>query len=1033
MISKSLTSILVLVFVFSFARTQPYYFNHYKVENGVSNNAIICSAQDKDGFLWFGTKDGLNRFDGIRFKQYFLESDKTNSLVSNFIHCLKIRSNKEMWVGTDQGIYTYNPLDEKFTAIENFQEGEILAIEEDAAKNVWFISDNRLYERNSNTQKTINRTPDFIVNSFCIDKQNQVWVGSGHQLINLSNLKRYTLPIKGDINDRIERLYVDDADNIWIGTTKNGLFHWDKNKKTVSNLLYTIQENVPLFIRDIKQINKSEYWIATESGLIIYEFNRKKFRLMHYEIDNPWSISDNALYTISKDHQGGIWVGSFFGGINYYHPNNTIFEKIFPRFSSNSLQGHAVREIVEDNYKNIWMGTEDNGLTCWNPKENNFLHFNLSDNLAHTNIHGLAITGDSLLIGTFNHGMDVIDVKKKKVIKHFDSQNTNNTLSDNFVFYIYKTSNKRILIATSRGLFEFFPGKDIFKRVTAAPAYIFYTSIFEDKDKNIWLSTWRDGLLKLSGNKVKIYKHDPYDKHTICSNRINRVFQDSNHNIWVTTESGLCQWISESDSFRSFTKKDGLPSNLVLAIQEDDSKNLWISSTNGLIRLNTQTLKIKIYNQDLGILTPQFNYNSTLKDSNGLLYFGSSKGLIRFNPASITDESSFAKQTPIYITEIQTHQKELVIGKAKNNLKQSIIYTNKIELNYDESTISLDFSALNFISAKSTLYQYRLLGLDTTWTTLRNASRAVFTKIPSGKYNFQVKAVDENGEAISKTKSLEIVINPPIWLSIPAKILYIIISLLIICYIAIIYDTRIKEKNRKRLAILKAHKEKEIYKAKMNFFMRVTHEIKTPLTLIKAPVERLLTQDIEEDKRSSLLNTIFKNTEKLIKLTDKLLDFKKTESSQFNLQLEKQSINKLINLCIKDFTPLLERKNLKLIYHAPQDIEAYIDVEAVYKIMENLLSNAIKYSEKTIIIKLNTIQNEGEKLELEISNDGILLSEEESKNIFKPFHRASDHYQIEGTGLGLALAHSLASIHGGALFFRVNSEKLNIFVLQLPL
>ncbi|WP_159637468.1 ligand-binding sensor domain-containing protein [Sphingobacterium composti Ten et al. 2007 non Yoo et al. 2007] len=1020
------------LFTFNHIQAQHYYFNHYKVEDGVSNNTIICSAQDQDGFMWFGTKDGLNRFDGYRFKHFFLESNRTNSLVSNFIHSLLVRSNKELWVGTDQGIYIFNPYEEKFTAIENFEKGEILSIQEDEEGNIWFISNNRLYQYIANSHKIISKTPHFLINAFCIDKLNQVWVGTNQKIINIANSLEYHLPIQKDIPNRIERLYADETNDIWIGTSKKGVFRWNRNSKTITNLIETVKENVPLFVRDIKQISPSEYWLATESGLIIYNSVKENYHILQHEIDNPWSVSDNALYTITKDHQGGIWIGSFFGGINYYHNSNNLFEKIFPRFSTNSLQGHAVREIVEDNFYNIWIGTEDNGLSHWNPRTNEFKHFNLNSNLAHTNIHGLAIIGDSLLVGTFDHGMNVIDVKSKKVIKYFDSQNTNKTLSDNFIFHIYKTAHNRILIATSRGLFEFYPGKDTFKLVESAPSHIFYTSIFQDKDQNIWLSTWRDGLLRLSNNQLTTYRHNPNDSNSISSNRINKVFQDSDNNIWIATEIGLCKWNKKSDTFQSFTKKNGLPSNLILAIQEDNRKNLWISSTNGLIRLNTEDLKIKIYNQDLGILTPQFNYNSTLKDSKGLLYFGSSKGLIRFAPHMINDDFSTISTTPIYITGIQTHQKELSIGRAKNNLKKSIIYTDKIELEHDESTISLEFAALNYTSAKSTSYRYRLLGLDTTWTFTRNSTKANFTKIPSGSYTFQVQAVDANGDAISVTKSLQVIIHPSIWASLPAKIIYLLLLFSTLVFIIIVYDRRIKEKNRKRLEIIKAHKEQEIYKAKMNFFMSITHEIKTPLTLIRAPIERLQEDELPPEKRRNLVSIIYNNTEKLVRLTDKLLDFRKTESSQFSLKLEKKSINKLVRTCIQEYQTLIERKSIKLTFSATQEVEASIDVEAVYKIIDNLLSNAIKYSERRITIELNVISDPIPKVRLVFKNDGILLSEKEIKSIFKPFHRSSEHYQIEGSGLGLALANSFATLHGGSLFFEENKEKLNIFVLQLP-
>ncbi|MBD1424431.1 ligand-binding sensor domain-containing protein [Sphingobacterium arenae] len=1015
--------------------SSPYYFNHFQVNRGLSNNAILCSVQDQDGFIWFGTRDGLNRFDGYRFKNFFHESENEKSLGSNLIHSLMVRKTNEIWVGTDQGIYIYDPQQEEFSLFDKVYKSESLQISEDQQGNIWFISNSSLHKYDPKTQqvdKTYAERWKEKTHAFCIDQNNEVWIGLKESICHVNSGKEYTFSNGKQFTGGVEELFVDDNNDIWIGTSHHGVYKWNRDSKETQHMIKNIG-NKPLYVREIAQINENQLWIGTESGLFVHDMHTHKTTHITHEKDNPWSLSDNAIYAVMKDNQDGIWIGTFFGGINYYHPQHNLFEKIFPRNSPNSIGGHAVREIVEDGQQNLWIGTEDQGLAYWDQKSNNFINFGPEDGLAHTNIHGLLITGDSLLIGTFFQGLDVIDIRQKKVIKHFDSNNTNQALKSNFIYHIYKTSNGKILLATAPGIFQFIPGENRFIPFKRAPDHVFFTSIFEDREQTLWFTTWRDGLYKLKSGQEKPtrFVHDPKDHSTISSNRVNRVFQDSKGKIWVATESGLCIYDENNQSFKRFTSKDGLPSNLILAMQEDDSENLWISTTKGLVKMNILSHRIETYSLEHGLLDLQFNYNSAFKDSNGLLYFGASKGLIRFDPSSVTDLYKTDFYTPIYITGIQTNQHELTIQDKNSALSKSILYTNSIKLKYDESTVSLDFVALNFASANATSYLYRLVGLDTTWTFLRNNTKANFTKIPPGKYTFEVMAADANKTPISKIKSLEIVILPPFWASVPAYIIYALFSLGLIGMVLYWYDQKMKEKNRQRLEKIKAHKEKELYKAKMDFFMQITHDIKTPLTLIKAPLEKIML-GAEPKKSEKWLKTIHQNTEKLLLMTDNLLDFRKVESEHFSLKLKRQSVASLILICLQDFAPLIESKQIKLTKCLDKTLYADVDIEAMYKILSNLLSNATKYAEKEVHVNLYKVA-ERASFCIEVKNDGVLLSDEEITQIFEPFQRASTHYRVKGSGLGLALAYSFTSLHGGTLVYKKNSENLNIFVLEIPL
>lgn len=1014
---------------------QGYYFNHFGVDDGLSNTSVLCSAQDKNGFLWFGTKDGLNRFDGYNFKQFYSDTDSNNGLGSNFIHSLMVDRNNHIWVGTDQGMYIFNPYLERFSTFNAEHQGEILQMEEDQAGNVWFISNNQLFCFYPTNGQLVRQTAvdEQVVSAFAFDARGDVWIGTSQYMKNLRTGLTHILPTLHNAPQWIEKIYLDDKGIFWIGSSKHGVYQLNPATGKITHSIPSIHGH-SLFVRDIQQADGAHFWIGTESGVIVYNKNTGQQEALRHEIDHPWSLSDNAVYTIAKDHQGGLWVGTFFGGLNYFHRQHNRFQKIFPRFSASSIQGHAVREIVQDNRSRIWIGTEDNGLYAWNPQNDQFKAFTPALGLSHTNIHGLAMAGDSLLVGTFDRGLDIIDTRTDKLIKHFDTRNTRGALSNDFIFFIYKTKRGRILLATARGLCEFFPGKDTFALIREVPTYIFYTSIFEDADENLWLATWRDGLyhINYSTGHTKVFLHDRADSTSLNSNRVNRIFQDSFNNLWIATESGLAQWNSSGKAIRRFTKKDGLPSNLILTMQEDSHRNLWITTTRGLVRMHLPDYRMHLFDKESGLLDLQFNYNSTFKDQKGHFYFGSSRGVITFHPDAFLTPNVSQTPSPLYITQVQSLQRELSVGHVGPSIDTAVTYLREINLAHDESTISIHFAALNFISSQSTAYMYMLEGFDKDWTLLRNSHSAHFTKIPPGSYVFRVKAVDGNGQSISAEKTLKIRINPPIWASAPAFLLYILLSGVLIYVVIGSYDRKIKEKNRRRLEAIKAHRERELYKTRMDFFARVAHDIKTPLTLIKAPLERLMDGHNGDDKTNRLLNTMQQNTERLVNLTNQLLDFRKIESSEYNLRLEKQSINQLVSDRLQEFQPVFTQRNLTFSYHCEQVIDAFVDVEVIIKIIDNLLTNAVKYAASGVAVILEKDGNE-KWFSVTVQNDGRRLSQEEVNAIFKPFHRSSEHYQIEGTGLGLALSHSFAELHRGVLFFLDNSKNLNIFVLRIPI
>ncbi len=1036
--------LVCLLALHNYAYCQPYYFTHYQVENGLSNNAVLCSAQDEMGFMWFGTKDGLNRFDGYSFKVFHSDPDNPNGLGSNFIRALFVDKTGRVWAGTDQGIYIFDPKSETFSLFHPTITNEILGIKGDRSGNVWFVDNLTLYRYSPKTDSLVTITdPEFSVSSFGLANTGDAWVGTIHgDLLHYHSTRikgRYSLFDHSPhvVSQWIEKVYCSDKGFLLIGTSKQGLKVFDIQTGTYEDLLTHDNYGTDIFVRDILAHRADEYWLATESGIFIFRHNNGQWTNLRKQRGNPWALSDNAVYTLCRDREHSIWAGTYFGGLNHYAAANTFFEKFFPQGeTTHTISGNAVREICADRHGNLWIGTEDAGLNKMDGATGRMTNYRPTGDphsLAYSNIHGLLVTGDTLWVGTFEHGLDLLDIRTGKVIRHYDAENRTGSLHNNFIFNCYQTQRGQVLLATGQGLYEYVKTEKSFRFVAGFPEHIFYTTLFEDSRGTIWAGTWRDGLYYVNPKTGEhgTFTHDAGNSHSIGSNRVNRIFEDSKGTLWVATEGGLCRLHAPDGTFKRYGTTHGLPSNLILAILEDADNKLWVTTSKGLVRFDTATEKIKVFTQANGLLSDQFNYNSAYKDPDGTLYFGSVKGLVRFNPANYV-ENTF--QPPVYITGLQVYNRELEINKEGSPLRQSITFTDDIELKYNQSSFSIDFAALSFVSPGMTEYAYKMEGLDKEWTHIRTNRKAYFTKLPPGDYLFRVNVADNGGGFKGRETTLHITILPPFWASIPAYLLYAALVLAVTWYIIRSYHRRIREKNKRKLELIRHRKEEELYRAKIDFFTNVTHEIRTPLTLIKAPLEKVMKQADELPVVKRHLQTMERNTERLLELTNQLLDFRKTEVTGYQLTFAPISINELLKENCRNFKWVAAQKNIRLKLDLPAaSCVASVDKEAVTQIISNLLTNGLKYAERTIHISLSEQSPGDSTCTILIKNDGYLIPTEMREKIFETFVRLKATGNQPGSGLGLALARSLAQLHNGSLRLGMPDNDMNVFVLTLPL
>lgn len=1016
---------------------QDYYFKHYKVENGLSNSTVLTSTQDEDGFMWFGTKDGLNRFDGYRFKVYRNDPKKTNSLGSNFISAIH-QFKGATWIGTDKGLFKYQKESDDFIPVNEKINGRIGAIDNDVEGNLWYVSDLSLYKYNveKNEITAFNEQNAFESGSITATDDGVLWASSSNKLYRYSRRASYFEPITLDFDSAksplftITTIYALNNTTILIGTQDHGILSYDIKHEKVTQL--SINTTEPLHVRQFQKRDPNEIWIASEIGVIIYNTETKETIHLRKNFDDPYSISDNASYSITVDNTNGIWIGTYFGGVNYYQEQYTQFKKYFQKNNGNSIKGGAVREIHKDDFGNIWIGTEDAGLNKYDPKTNSFTNYTVDgkkDGLSYYNIHGLLPRKNELWIGTFEHGLNIMDINTGKIVKKFSLGAQSGNLKSNFIFNFHELKNGRLIVLTSRGIYWYDETEDLFHHLDGFPESLHYTNFLEDSNGVYWAGTYRSGLYQFNPktNKQKTYTYDSKDSGSISSNSINSIFESNTNKILITTENGINLFDTETNTFRKFTTELGLPSNVSYSILQDESDQLWVTTSKGLVKFDPKENSIKTYTTDNGLLSDQFNYNSAFKDIDGTMYFGNLDGMISFNPKNFT---TYHYNNPLFITGLQINNDEVNVGTLDSPLDTSIILTKNIELKNKNSSFNIEFASLSYTAPELTEYWYKLEQLNEDWIYLNHNNKVFFTELPTGNYTFKVKSLDSNGVWSNET-SLGIHILPPFWASGYAYTIYSILLILGSYLLLKFYHNKNEQKNLINIARLNNEKEKEIYQAKIEFFTNIAHEIRTPLTLIKLPLDNLLQKQYASTEVLNDLSIMEKNTSRLIHLVNELLDFRKAEMEGVKLTFIETNISALVRTLNSRFSQKIEENCLEInLDLGEKDVFAFVDKETLRKIFGNIFGNAVKYAKSEVNVRL--FQDEINFYFI-VSNDGSIIPEHLQDKIFEPFFRIFNDNSTTGTGIGLPLSRSLTELHKGSLVLDKSNRTLNSFILTLPI
>jgi len=1007
---------------------------------GLSHNNVKSILQDSRGFMWFGTRNKLNRYDGPSVK-IFNCYDTNKKRGNNNISALAESMDKLIWVGTDKGVYLFDYSTERFSFFDKKTktnigvEDWISDIKEDNQGNIWIVAPNQGVFKYNQKQDVL--TFYQVVKDFRHNKSHpqcmvftaggELWIGTNNEGVYKYDYKKdaFAQYLGGARNTGLQGDQIfaiaDLGEELLVGVHDGKLKKLHKESNTITTWVAPKIENQ--IIRDVKVFG-DKIWIATQSG--VFQYDTGSGVMVNYLNDPslPYSILDNTVEKIYKDKEGNIWFGTHFGGANYIANRGYDFEKFMPSLSKQSISSKIVREIHEDETGKLWIGTEDNGLNIFDPKTKTFLHPTASSH--HKNTLGIYLGATERWVGAFRNGVDIYNAKDLGV-KHYSYDALG--IREGSVYAITEDSEGSTWIGNAWGVFRAPKGSKQFEQLRQFKD-IFAFDIKEDLAGNVWVASMGNGLYKyhLKSGKLSHFSIDTKGSGALSSNSVSSITVTRKGEVWVSTDrGGICRYNAAKNDFSCYSTDFGLPDDIAYKIIEDKQDFLWFGTNKGLVKFNPVSLDFRVFTKFDGLPEDQFNYKSALATRDGILYFGTLNGLVSFDSKEIKKNSFIP---PVFITKMTLFNKEVAVGDT-SILKKTILDTKEIFLDYEHAAIGFEFAALSFVAPKANFYRYKMEGIDEEWINAEHNASVTYAKLPPGKYIFRVQGSNNDGVWNPEDTQIVVHISPPWWYSTGAIVFYI----LLVCGLVYLYFYWSTKRNQRMLEeanrFFEVEKEKELYKLKTNFVTDMAHEVRTPLTLINGPLEAILQKDIKDNEVRKDLLLIEKSSAQLLTLINQMLDFKKVDNNNFALYNKQEDILGLLRDLIEPFAEYARHHGPIMTLHIPTEpLYTSIDKDAFAKIINNLLSNALKYSSKEIVVD---VQYSSWDLQISIRNDGKKISPQHETKIFEIFYRIDAQSNSNtSSGIGLSLSKSFAELMGGTLVFDPSRED-NTFVLSLPL
>ena len=1056
-------------------------FKHLTINDRLSQNLVLSISQDKEGFLWFGTKDGLNKYDGYQFTVFQNEPNNPNSISSNYISELFTDKNGKLWIGTEDGIANiYNAETQSFQRIQlpltqskSKNSEAISSIAQDKEGNIWigtigngvfripFL--NQLYKSNEIKQYHLDKSGKYplcsnTLKKILIDDEGIIWIGTDKGLNRIDpkteQISSFYFDIKhpnapgSDSDFSISAISKGDNNNLWLGT-RSGLVKFN----TLDNSFKVFSHHLNIFrygwgeINEIVQDKQGVLWLATPGELMRFNTKNLKYKSVKNDPLKPESISYNSISSLFLDRTNILWIGTSGMGVDYYDPKANRFGLLKRKIATNSrVTGFSIRSVLEESERYVWISADV--LYRWDRKTGDLRSFETSSTnlnaFGNTSVWSMIKSEDGKLWFASTEGLFVYNPKNENTQQFkYDPKNPIG-IPHKGVSCVFEDKNGIIWIVTENFLSKMTNREvGIFKhyKLFANPKNNFTNRcvIYEDNKNQLWLGT-KNGLLVFDKNKELFYgyQNNPEIPNSLSNNQVNTIFPDPlkpESFLWIGTSGGLNLFDISKQSFSHFTQKNGLPNNMIYGISSDSQDNLWLSTNKGISKYHLKTKKFRNYDVEDGLQSNEFNTGAVFKGSKGELFFGGINGLNYFYPDQIND-NPFQPSIGITGIKVYSQSKKKNEGAEINNLRINL--NEKITFTPHDEIIIFEFAALDFSSPSKNKYAYRLENFNENWIYLDNARTATFTHLPSGNYILKVKGSNNDGVWNEEGISIPFKVLPHWSGTWTAITLYLLLFILLLYFIRRYEMKRIKMKNDLELEQKEYHTLKVLDQLKSRFFANISHEFRTPLTLISGYAENLM-EALPTNYIKKQAEGINQNAKTLLKLINELLDISKLEAGKMTLKLSQQNMVLFLKNLFFSVESFSEKRHISLNFVSDEtDIQAVFDEEKMEKIIMNILSNALKFTPENGEITLTIQQNKNECLTICICDTGIGIKEEAISNIFDRFYQVdnSDTRLYEGSGIGLALVKELVELHEGTIkVFRneaLNGQKGTTFSIEIP-
>ncbi len=1020
MLKKAKALAFLILFGISL-NAQEIVFKHITDKEGLYYNWIWHIFKDSEGFMWFSSQEGAFRYDGNEIKDYRFKSFDGFSYLN--IYCVFEDSKSNIWFGTNEGLIKYQRENNIYTryrldSIGNSSSNFVNAIIEDHTGILWIATGFGLiaHDTESETFKLYNAGSgnkslrNNNITELLFDSKDNLWIGDNHGLLYLyiPHNDHFLCFVNAENSDqaKINILYEDNQGYLWVGYEGSGASKFDTwSKQFVRNYKYTGAGNqiANNYVRGIIENNNHTIWFGTEKGLSILDRERDQFTTLTSDFKNPNGLNDNAIYCIYKEENGDIWIGTFFGGVNVYFSKPRYIQSYLPDGTTDRISGKAIGPMIIDK-DFLWIGTEDNGLNRFNPADGTFQHFTQENSsLSYDNIHALCKDhqGD-LWVGTYTGGLNLLKPGSNQFLNFTDTKN-HPGLPNNSIYSLFNDRQGNLWIGTRGGLSRY--NYDIRQFENMFPALLgdcFIWDIEEDSTGNIWMCTYNRGIFMLE--KAKDY--EPVHINLPVTRCITLHIRNNGDILVGTEKNGLIIYDPYTKDCEHLTVENSLPDNTINGILEDNTQAIWFTTNKGLCKTK-DFCQIEVITVDDGLITNRFNYNSTAQYG-GKLYFGSTRGLVVINPDMQLTNTEHPK---LHITSISFPNRQL----NPLDLGESVNYLDVLKLKHPYSSFSIKYVGINFRESSKVRYAIMMVGIDNNWNYVGNSNIANYNNLNHGDYQFRVRTVDRFGKLQDNEKTLNITIVPPWWKTAWAKTIFAFLLLSVITIISYLLVLRTKAKHALQIEKLEKQKIKDINDARIRFFTNISHEFKTPLTLIKGPINKLIKSNGISLAQRKWYHTLIKNnTERLLHLINELLEFRNITKEHLELKLEHINIDEIIENISESYFWIAESNKINFTINIDKSVKPVcLDSVKFEKILNNLLVNAFAHTPKHGYIIVESYIKK-DHLYIQIKNSGKGLS---SDTISKLFNRDySDHEYNElnqGSGIGLAYTKTLVELHRG--------------------